>query len=91
MTIERQIVERLRAAARPHRAGAVDGHSVSAMRVLGVTVPDLRVVVRDAAWALRELAKPDPSAVAGFLDETELAPRVVREVRAKLATGRKRR
>ena len=41
------------------------------------------------SWALRALAAREPQAVAAFLEEHELAPRVVREVRSKLTTGRK--
>jgi 3-methyladenine DNA glycosylase AlkD len=45
----REIEQRLRAAGRAHRKGTVDGHSTSAMRVLGATVPDVRAIVRDVA------------------------------------------
>lgn len=49
------------------------------------------MVVKALSWALRELAKRDPKSVAGFLHEEHerLAPRVRREVRTKLETGRK--
>jgi 3-methyladenine DNA glycosylase AlkD len=47
VTLAEEIDERLQAAARPHRAGSVDGHSISAMPVLGATVPDIRAIVRD--------------------------------------------
>ncbi len=49
------------------------------------------MVVKALSWALRELAKRDPSAAEGFLSarEADLAPRVLREVRSKLRTGRK--
>jgi len=56
----REVERRLRAVARPHRAGTVDGHSASSMEVLGDTVPDLRNVVRDLARALRDA---DPATV----------------------------
>jgi 3-methyladenine DNA glycosylase AlkD len=47
------------------------------------------MVVRALSWALRELAKRDPRAVQGFVEEQErvLAARVLREVRNKLQTG----
>jgi hypothetical protein len=49
------------------------------------------MVVKALSWALRELAKRDPKGVARFLQEEDerLAPRVRREVRTKLETGRK--
>lgn len=47
------------------------------------------MVVKAMSWALRELVKHDPAAVASFVTEHEatLAPRVKREVGNKLATG----
>lgn len=47
------------------------------------------MVVKALSWALRELARHDPSAVAGFVDRhaTHSAPRVRREVVNKLTTG----
>jgi 3-methyladenine DNA glycosylase AlkD len=49
------------------------------------------MVVKAMSWALRELVVHDPAAVSEFLRqyETELAARVRREVRNKLATGLK--
>jgi 3-methyladenine DNA glycosylase AlkD len=49
------------------------------------------MVVKALSWALRELVHWDPGAVRGFLEAhgDELAPRVRREVRSKLETGRK--
>lgn len=49
------------------------------------------MVVKAMSWALRELAKRDPSAVQGFLKlhQQRLAPRVMREARNKLKTGKK--
>jgi 3-methyladenine DNA glycosylase AlkD len=49
------------------------------------------MVVKAMSWALRSLAAPDPAAVAAFVDDYRgrLAPRVLREVRNKLTTGRK--
>jgi 3-methyladenine DNA glycosylase AlkD len=49
------------------------------------------MVVKAMSWALRELAKHDPAAVRNFVAQRSalLAPRVRREVDAKLRTGRK--
>jgi 3-methyladenine DNA glycosylase AlkD len=49
------------------------------------------MMVKALSWALRELSKSDPQAVAMFLSEYDnrLAGRVKREVTAKLTTGRK--
>ena len=49
------------------------------------------MVVKALSWALRELAKRDPTSVVRFLQEEDerLAARVRREVRAKIETGRK--
>jgi len=49
------------------------------------------MVVKAMSWALRELAKRDPSAARRFLTahRKELAARVLREVGNKLATGLK--
>ena len=49
------------------------------------------MVVKALSWALRELAKRDPASVRRFLaqHESQLAPRVLREVRNKLRTGLK--
>ena len=49
------------------------------------------MVVKAMSWALRELAKREPIIVDGFiqLHADRLAPRVKREVRTKLQTGRK--
>ena len=49
------------------------------------------MVVKAMSWALRELLEREPEAVRSFLAETELAPRVVREVTRKLDTGKKNR
>jgi 3-methyladenine DNA glycosylase AlkD len=50
------------------------------------------MVVKALSWALRELVVWDPEAVRRFLGTHRdvLAPRVRREVRSKLETGRKR-
>jgi 3-methyladenine DNA glycosylase AlkD len=49
------------------------------------------MVVKALSWALRELSKRDPEGVRQFLaqHEDDLAPRILREVRNKLSTGRK--
>ena len=49
------------------------------------------MVVKALSWALRELSKRDREAVRDFVRKHQnlLAPRVVREVRAKLQTGLK--
>jgi 3-methyladenine DNA glycosylase AlkD len=49
------------------------------------------MVVKAMSWSLRELSRRDPVAVRAFLQEYTgvLAPRVVREVNTKLATGLK--
>jgi 3-methyladenine DNA glycosylase AlkD len=49
------------------------------------------MVVKAISWALREAAKRDAAAVKQFISKHEdrLAPRVLREVRSKLLTGRK--
>ena len=49
------------------------------------------MVVKALSWALRELSKREPELVGRFLSrhELSLAPRVLREVRNKLSTGRK--
>jgi 3-methyladenine DNA glycosylase AlkD len=49
------------------------------------------MVVKAMSWALRELAKRNPTAVMGFLsrDTERLAARVRREVTNKLETGLK--
>lgn len=49
------------------------------------------MVVKAMSWALRALAVREPKAVREFVrrHESALAPRVIREVRNKLRTGRK--
>ena len=49
------------------------------------------MVVKAISWALREAARRDPEAVREFIArrESDLAARVLREVRNKLATGLK--
>jgi 3-methyladenine DNA glycosylase AlkD len=67
------------------------GESTQTLAICAMLAADRDdMVVKAMSWALRELSKRDPAAVAKFLDDQDLAPRVVREVRTKLATGRKR-
>jgi 3-methyladenine DNA glycosylase AlkD len=49
------------------------------------------MVVKAMSWALREVARHDPSSAARFISARRdaLAPRVLREVRNKLETGLK--
>ena len=71
------------------------GGSLDADRTLRVcrTLVDDRddMVVKALSWALRELAKRDPTSVVRFIQEEDgrLAARVRREVRSKIETGRK--
>ena len=59
--------------------------SQASVRFLGSVL----LLVKACSWALRELGERDPKAVRAFLRHQTLAPRVVREVRRKLDTGRK--
>jgi len=52
-TLARDIAREVRAAAVPHRAGTVDGHSSSSMEVLGLTVPMIRGIVRTTAKTIK--------------------------------------
>jgi 3-methyladenine DNA glycosylase AlkD len=68
------------------------GDSARTLSVCRLVVSDRDdMVVKALSWALRELSKRDAKATLGFLarHELELSPRVLREVRNKLATGRK--
>lgn len=49
------------------------------------------MVAKSLSWALRELAKRDPTPLVQFLTEHDdvLAARVEREVERKIETGRK--
>jgi hypothetical protein len=74
------------------RAQGGTGDAKRTLRVCGLLVADRDpMVVKALSWALRALAVRDPGAVGAFLTRhgEGLAPRVVREVRCKLATGRK--
>jgi 3-methyladenine DNA glycosylase AlkD len=72
------------------RGGKGDpGRTLAICRMLVADKDDM--VVKALSWALRELAKREPSAVEVFLAEYEetVMPRVLREVRNKLKTGLK--
>lgn len=72
------------------RGGSVDqSRTVEICRMLIKDRDDM--VVKALSWALRELAKRDRDSVREFLSEHEngLAPRVLREVNNKLASGLK--
>ena len=49
------------------------------------------MVIKALSWALRELAKRDPAPVVEFISNHQdvLHPRVIREVKRKLTTGKK--
>ena len=49
------------------------------------------MIVKAMSWALRELSKSDKQAVVRFMEEnnSQLHPRVTREVQTKLTTGKK--
>ncbi len=68
------------------------GDTASTPEVCRILVSDRDdMVVKAMSWSLRELSRRDPDAVQAFLEEyqSELAARVVREVRTKLTTGLK--
>ena len=74
------------------RARGGGGDPKRTLAICGMLAGDREdLVVKALSWALRELAKRDPSNVRGFLAEhvDQLAPRVVREVNRKLTTGLK--
>ena len=69
------------------------GDARRTLRICGLLLDDRdEMVVKAMSWALRALAERDAGAVRRFLEENEsrLAALVRREVRHKLATGRKR-
>jgi 3-methyladenine DNA glycosylase AlkD len=91
-SLTREIEERLAAVARPHRAGSVDGHSESALTVLGATVPDLRAIVLEFAKRIRS---EDPAFVvdlagrlahAGTLEARQVAYELLGKRRDARAT-----
>jgi 3-methyladenine DNA glycosylase AlkD len=70
------------------------GDAVRTLRVCGMLLDDRDdMVVKAMSWALRELSKKEPSVVEEFIElhEDRVAPRVKREVRNKLRTGKKTR
>ena len=72
------------------RGGA--GDTIRTLAVCRSLVDDRDdMVVKALSWALRELSKRDRESVARFIhqEESRLAPRVRREVKSKLETGRK--
>jgi 3-methyladenine DNA glycosylase AlkD len=74
------------------RARGGKGDPARTLDVCGRVVDDRDdMIVKALSWALRALVERDRNAVARFLDEHDdrLAARVKREVRHKLATGRK--
>jgi 3-methyladenine DNA glycosylase AlkD len=74
----------------PARGGA--GDAKRTLAICRMLIPDRDdMVVKAMSWALRALSVQDRASVTEFLaaNEEELAPRVLREVRNKLATGLK--
>ena len=75
-----------------NKARGGSGDTARTLGVCRILVSDRdEMVVKAMSWALRELSRRDPEAVRAFLEEyqSELAPRVVREVNTKLTTGLK--
>ena len=77
----------LRRTAPPHRAGTVDGHSASAMEVLGNTVPSIRALVRSTAKSIRD--EPPASVVQLAHDLVADGALEVRQVAYELLGRRK--
>jgi 3-methyladenine DNA glycosylase AlkD len=74
----------------PGRGGT--GDTQRTLRICRILLDDRDdMVVKAMSWALRELAKPNPSDVKDFIEQENerLAPRVKREVSNKLKTGLK--
>jgi 3-methyladenine DNA glycosylase AlkD len=74
------------------KARGGNGDSIRTLEVCSLLISDRDdMVVKALSWALRELAKRDQISVRRFLNEhqEQLAARVTREVRNKLATGLK--
>lgn len=74
------------------KARGGSGDTSRTLMICGMLIEDRDDMVEKAlSWALRELAKRDPTATREFLDEHEglLGARVLREVRNKLTTGLK--
>ncbi|HXZ05991.1 MAG TPA: DNA alkylation repair protein [Ktedonobacteraceae bacterium] len=75
-----------------NKARGGSGDTTRTLDVCRLLVSDRNdMVVKAMSWSLRELSRRDPDAVRAFLQEYKgmLAPRVVREVNTKLATGLK--
>lgn len=75
-----------------NKARGGSGDTARTLEVCRILVSDRDdMVVKAMSWSLRELSRRDPQAVRAFLEEYKnvLAPRVLREVRAKLTTGLK--
>jgi 3-methyladenine DNA glycosylase AlkD len=75
-----------------NKARGGTGDSRRTLAVCELVVKDRDdMVVKALSWALRELSKRYPELVHQFIarHEGDLAPRVLREVRNKLSTGRK--
>lgn len=60
--------------------------------VANLTAERDKLITKAVSWVLREAVKRHASAIAAYLDghRSELAPHIVREVRKKLETGKKR-
>jgi 3-methyladenine DNA glycosylase AlkD len=74
------------------RAQGGAGDAKRTLAICSILIADRHdLVVKALSWALRELAKRDPKSVRVFLSahRDKLAPRVIREVQNKLATGLK--
>jgi 3-methyladenine DNA glycosylase AlkD len=68
------------------------GDTERTLRICKMLIRDREdMVVKAVSWSLRELSKKDSASVRLFLSEHKknLAPRVIREVQNKLATGLK--
>ena len=75
---------------RPNEGGRIDApRTLAVCRRLAADRDDM--VVKALSWALREFGRQDPVAVRAFVaaHESQLAPRVKREVGNKLRTGLK--
>jgi 3-methyladenine DNA glycosylase AlkD len=75
------------------KARGGSGDAGRTLRVCEIVAGDEdEIVAKGLSWALRELAKRDAAPVIEFLDkhESKLPKRVLREVRTKIDTGRKR-
>jgi len=82
--LAREIVRELEKLADPERIEVATRSFPTAPRVIGITVPKLREVVRARAKALRKSPAGDVVALA-----RELVATGAREARKKIETGRK--